>query len=371
MNVRANKKISVLMTGPLLTEHPGGVQTHVQNFIGAFSTSSSIDFCFFPVTLGLYDKEGWATKVWRFVGSLLPFGKAIFVVDVVHINSTFDNRSLIRDSAYLLAARWILRKPVVFQFHGGLPKQVGLLRTVLSARLFGVILGSASRVLILSRIQGDEFSQLFPRVPYALVPNYIDCGQGPVTVSAAIHSPMRFLFMGRLHEHKGIKEIVSAAHVLAGKSLEFVVEFCGDGPLKVWLKNEIAGLTVEYAYLTYTGVVYGEKKEAVLTGSDVMLLPSYAEGFPYTLLDAFKFSLPLISTPVGAMPDVIIDGKNGLLVPVRDAKALAEKMEFAIRNPVAIKAMGIFARQQVEAEFSTEKLRRMFEELYTSTAGAL
>jgi glycosyltransferase involved in cell wall biosynthesis len=365
-----NKKISVLMTGPLLTDLPGGILTHVQNFIGAFSTSSSINFRFFSVTLGLYDREGWATKAWRFAGSLLPFGRAVRAVDAVHINSTFDNRSLIRDGVYLLIARRLLGKPVLLQFHGGLPKQVGLLRSALAVRLFGAVLGCASRVLILSRIQGAEFSQLFPRVHYDLVPNYIDCGQGTTPVSAAPHAPIRFLFMGRLHENKGIKEIVSASRILAGKGYGFIVEFCGDGPLKAWLENEVAGPTVAHPYLSYTGVAYGEKKEAALVRADVMLLPSsHPEGFPYALLEAFKFGMPMIASPVGAIPDVIVSGKNGLLVPARDAVALATQMEFAIRNPAAIQAMGTCARQQVEAEFSIEKLRLTFEGLYTTIAG--
>jgi glycosyltransferase involved in cell wall biosynthesis len=369
MRKNVNKKIAVLMTGPVLTDHPGGIQTHVQNFINAFSGSSQIDFRFSPTTLGEYDREAWPTKIFRFIRTLLPFGRAVHSVDVVHINSTFDNRSLIRDGVYLLIARWLLRTPVVLQFHGGLPKQVGLTRSALASKILGGLLGSANRILILSRIQGNEFLQLFPHLQYDLVPNYIECDWSTPQRPSSLE-PIRFLFMGRLHENKGVKEIVIASHILAGKGYLFFVEFCGDGPLKSWLEAELSGPKMSSPFMIYNGVVFGKEKESTLARADVMLLPSsHPEGFPYTLLEAFKFGIPMISTPVGAIPDVVDDGKNGLLIPARESHALAAKMEYAIRNPDVIHAMGICARRQVEADFSFEKLRITFEGLYTATAG--
>lgn len=369
MSQPEHKQLAVLMTGPLLTEQPGGIQTHVQNFIGAFSNSTTIDFRFFPVTLGLYDRESWARKAGRFVGSLWPFFQAARAVDAVHINSTFDNRSLIRDGVYLLLARWVARTPVVMQFHGGLPKHVRLTQTRLVARLFGVLLGWAAQVLVLSKVQSDQFAELFPRVRHAVVPNYIDCLQRSLRVTTELPTPMRFMFMGRLHAHKGIKEIVAASRMLADRGFKFEVNFCGDGPLRNWLQNEITELSRANPYLKYAGVAYGEKKEAALIAAAVMLLPSYAEGFPYALLEAATFSMPIIATPVGAIPDVIVNGRNGFMVPIRDVEALAAQMEFAIQNPAAIREMGACAQQQVATNFSIEKLRLTFEAIYQTTAG--
>lgn len=370
MSQLEQKQLAVLMTGPLLTEQPGGIQTHVQNFIGAFSNSTTIDFRFFPVTPGLYDRESWARKAGRFVGSLWPFFQAARAVDVVHINSTFDNRSLIRDGVYLLLARGMARTPVVLQFHGGLPKQVGLTQTRFVAKLFDTLLGCAAQVLILSKVQSNQFAELFPRVHYAVVPNYINCVHRSPRATTELPTPMRFMFMGRLHEHKGIKEIVAASRMLANKGFKFEVNFYGDGPLRNWLQNEIAELSRTNPYLTYTGVAYGEKKQAALANADIMLLPStHSEGFPYALLEAATFGMPIIATPVGAIPDVIVNGRNGLMVPIRDVEALAAQMEFAIQNPTAIHEMGVCAQQQVATNFSIEKLRLTFDAIYQKTAG--
>lgn len=369
MSQLEHKRLAVLMTGPLLTEQPGGIQTHVQNFIGAFSNSPNIDFRFFPVTLGLYDRESWTQKAGRFLGSIWPFFLAVRAVDVVHINSTFDNRSLIRDGIYLLIARWVARTPVVLQFHGGLPNQVRLTQTASVAKLFDLILGWAAQVLVLSELQGKQFAKLFPRVRYAVVPNYIGGTPKAQRTNTESLTPMRFMFMGRLHEQKGIKEIVAASRIVATKGFKFKVTFFGDGPLKGWLQNEIVQLSKTNPYLTCAGVTYGERKEAAFANADIMLLPSYAEGFPYALLEAAVFSMPIIATPVGAIPDVIVNGRNGLMVPIRDVEALAAQMEFAIQNPAVVYKMGVSARQQVITNFSIEKLRLTFEAIYQTSAG--
>jgi glycosyltransferase involved in cell wall biosynthesis len=364
MNISVKKKIAVLMTGPNLDGFHGGIQTHVTNFIDTFSTSNTVEIRFFPVTPGLHNQERWGSKITRFCSSFLPYGKAVRTADIVHLNTTFDNRSVIRDCTYLLIARVIFKKRVVLQFHGGSPTRLTIAKHSPMQRVLGVIFGAADKVLLLSKIQGNVFKAMFPKVRYSLVPNYIDCQKfTPSNKTLTPNEPFQFLYMSRLHEEKGVRELVQASRILAVKGLGFKVLVCGEGPLKEWLVGMLTDPKVA-AYLSYAGPVYGAKKAALLRQADVMLLPSYAEGFPYALLESSACGIALIATPVGAVPDVIVAGQNGLLVNPRDAESLATKMEYAVRNPSAIRAMGYRARQLVEEEFSTVKLKLTFEEMY-------
>lgn len=365
------ERTTVLLTGPQLAEQAGGIQTHVRHLIDAFATSDAVEIRHFPVTLALYDRESWLAKFMRFFRLILPFAGKARSADTVHLNSTFDNRSLIRDGIYLAVAAVVLGKPVIVQFHGGLPAEVGLLKGTPLRRLYAILLGQAKEILILSKLQGMQFAQCFPGLRYRVVPNYIDCNL-PEGLSRQVSAkPLRFLFMGRLHESKGIREIVAAAHALAAAGYHFEIELCGDGPSRNWLEDEIRRQPASNPYLVYSGSVFGKEKTAALQRSDVMLLPSsHAEGFPYALLEAAKYGLPMIATAVGGIPDVIRHRENGLLIKERDAELLTGEMEFAIRHPGLIKEMGKQARRQAESEFSFDCLRHTFGSLYSAAAGA-
>ena len=107
-----------------------------------------------------------------------------------------------------------------------------------------------------------------------------------------------------------------------------------------------------------------EETAALYAQCDVFVLPTYREGFPVSVLEAMAASLPVVATPVGAIPDAIRDGREGHLVPVRDASALAEKLSELVENPEGRRAMGRAARERVERHFSVEVVVAELEALY-------
>ena len=82
----------------------------------------------------------------------------------------------------------------------------------------------------------------------------------------------------------------------------------------------------------YKGVVSVEEKIKLFKSSDIFVLPSYTEGLSMSCLEAMAFGLPVITTPVGAMPDVIKNGKNGIITPVADHERLFENIELLMNN---------------------------------------
>ena len=89
--------------------------------------------------------------------------------------------------------------------------------------------------------------------------------------------------------------------------------------------------------------------------SDIFVLPTYNDCFPLVLLEAMSFSLPIISTFEGGIPDIVNDELTGYLVQQRDSVALAEKIELLIQNPDLRKKMGIAGRKIFLQKFTLDK----------------
>jgi len=102
----------------------------------------------------------------------------------------------------------------------------------------------------------------------------------------------------------------------------------------------------------------------LLNAMDIFVLPSYSEGVSLALLEAMAAGLPVIATAVGGLPEVVTDGDNGLLIPPRDAEALAGALEQLLGDPEFARRLGANARDHVREHFSLERLGREINEIY-------
>jgi glycosyltransferase involved in cell wall biosynthesis len=121
--------------------------------------------------------------------------------------------------------------------------------------------------------------------------------------------------------------------------------------------------------VTFVGPVFGDDKVNLMAGADVMLLPSYSEGLPYALLEAMAAGLPVIATPVGAIPDVVTHGTHGHLVPVRSGKAIAEALAIMAGDRERVGWMSRASRRRVRAAYSIERVARELAFRYREVLG--
>lgn len=165
--------------------------------------------------------------------------------------------------------------------------------------------------------------------------------------------PATFLFVGRLLEAKGLRELAEAARLVKREHPE--VRFCilgpeehgaGSIPLAEVLQWQNEGI-LDYLGETSDVRPYIEKATAVV-------LPSWREGTPCSLLEAMSMERPIIAADAPGSREVIRHGINGLLTPVKDAPALAEAMKSLITDPSSVKRMGKSGRNLAVREFSAD-----------------
>ena len=118
--------------------------------------------------------------------------------------------------------------------------------------------------------------------------------------------------------------------------------------------------------VNYIGKKYGEDKNRYWQYADIFVHPTFSDCFPLVLIEAMQYSLPIVSTFEGGIPDIVVDSETGFLVPQRDAVALADKLEILIKNPELRKQMGEAGRKKYEEEFTLERFENRLVEILKS-----
>jgi glycosyltransferase involved in cell wall biosynthesis len=174
------------------------------------------------------------------------------------------------------------------------------------------------------------------------------------------HAPMVVLFLGRIGERKGTFDLIRAAERLKAIDVRFLI--AGDGDV------ERANAAIRAADLTNQVEVLGwvddQRVVELLGHSDLYALPSYDEGLPMGILEAMASGLPIISTPVGGIPDAVIDGANGYLIEPGDSEALADRILTYSKNTTAWLEASRLSRQRADESFSMECVERALSALY-------
>lgn len=177
---------------------------------------------------------------------------------------------------------------------------------------------------------------------------------------------MEFLYLGNLIPEKGVLVLFEACRYLVHEGKPFRCHIVGAGTKKLSV-DDCRALVDDFNLsdlVEVHGPLYGEEKEKMWKQCDVFVFPTFYhnECFPLVILEAMQHSLPVIATPVGAIPDMVIEGKSGMLVPTNDAQALANAILEIIRNPDLIVKMGSGGKLRYQERFTTNQ----FEETLLS-----
>lgn len=169
--------------------------------------------------------------------------------------------------------------------------------------------------------------------------------------------------VGRLSPEKGQDVFVDACRILRDEGLDFVAALVGDGPLDVALRDRVRSLGLD-RHVRLTGHV--RDVTAVYRDTDLVVIPSRAEGLPNALLEALAFGRPVVACAVGGIPEVIRDGDSGRLVPRGDARALADAMAPLLRDQrsrAALARRGLEVAQRFSPRARAERILGLYASL--------
>lgn len=174
------------------------------------------------------------------------------------------------------------------------------------------------------------------------------------------------LFLSHLIRSKGVLTLIEACNILRNKDISFHCTIAG-GDAELTRENVMQAISEKglVADIIVIGPKHGPAKAELMSSTDIFVHPSYNDCMPLVLLEAMQFSLPVVSTFEGAIPDVVEDGITGFLVPQRDVNALAEKLEILINNPPMREKMGAAGRARYEKEFTLSRLEERMKAILT------
>lgn len=363
------KRPAVVVLGPHRAA-VSGISTHL-NLLLASRLADEFSLVHFQV--GSEGRtESRAGRLARILMSPLALAAAILArrAEIVHINTALNTRAFWRDLAYLVVAR-LCGARVLYQVHGGaLPQQFFPWGRAVTAVLRWM-LRMADAIVVLAQIEVDAYRKFFPGQPVLLCPNGIDVARYArfTRVRSAAAAPLKLVYIGRLAPEKGVYEALRGLKLAQRQGARARMVVAGSGPEDARLRQlaEELGLAGD---VSFAGPVSGEAKIRLLSESDVLVLASYSEGLPYALLEGMAAGTAVITTRVGAIPDVVTEGVHGLFVPSRDADAIARAIGGLAADREALTRMSRACRRRIAGGYSMERLSGEIRALYVEICAA-
>ncbi len=299
---------------------------------------------------------GGFTKIWYLFTGLL---QCIFVLpfyDIVHIH-TSESPSALRKCLFMrYACLW--RKKTIVHFHAFSPET-----TILGKHqnLYRYLFENADVVVVLSgmwkKYVNDTFS-LGEKVKVLYNPCLAECSP------REYKKENRILYAGTVNARKGYADMIKAFACIADIYPNWKIVFAGNGEVEQG-KSLAKELGIE-KQTEFLGWVNGEAKDKAFKESAIFCLPSYAEGFPMAVLDAWAYGLPVITTPVGGIPDIAKDGENMLLFNPGDTDALSVQIKRMIDDVDLRKSIADESVKLAATTFNIQTINDELKNIYKS-----
>jgi glycosyltransferase involved in cell wall biosynthesis len=367
------KKATVLLCGPPAFAVGGG-PTHIRNMLASplAQKFNLIHFeCGSRGAESPAKDEPTAAKLIRLLTS--PFVLMARIVQiwpqVVHINSALDHKAFWRDCAYLLVCKLFGRK-VVFQLHGGSLELLCVNRVV--RQIVRTAFSLPDAVVLLASVEVQQFAeQIGMRERLSVIPNAVDVSEYAPAERPHSGQVRHLGFLARLIRTKGVFESIQAVEVLRCEQQFSNIELriAGSGPEFEAIERYIHERGLEKS-VKLLGPIYGRAKVDFLRQIDVLLFPTYhLEGLPYAILESLAAGAPVVTTKVGGIPDVVVDGVHGILIDSREATDVTRALRKLAESPEKLQKMSKDCREWASQRLGLDRLAQKFGELYARVSG--
>jgi glycosyltransferase involved in cell wall biosynthesis len=353
-------------------DDPGGISNYFNILEDRFHVGTT------PVVVGRrVNEKGLGVMARRMMSDYAEFLRVIRTknVDLVHLNISLNAKGVFRDGIFLLLSKALGKRTLVF-FHGWDPD--------FEKRLTGPFLWFFKRIYLKSDafiVLAAGFEQKLRswgvKKPVYLESTLVDDGLlRDFDIAEAIQKRLdrgiiNVLFLARLIKGKGIYETLDAVAELQRKNRDIHVIVAGDGDERESAEKYVSLNGIKNA--RFTGYVTGERKRQLFEEASLYCLPSYQEGLPTSLLEAMSFGLPVIASPVGGIPDVVENAKNGFLTQDKESATIADLIEKVISNESLYRRISmnnhVLAKERFMASGGVRRLEQIYEGLVSERPG--
>lgn len=274
-----------------------------------------------------------------------------FKPDLVYLAITAKGIGFYKDVVIAFLVK-LFSVPLVLHFHN---KGVSENQDRFFDDLLYKVVFKNTKVILLSKYLFYDIKKYVNEAAVSYCPNGIPEIEPQINTKIDSNNTVQLLFLSNLIEAKGVIIVLEACKQLQIKQLSFHCTFVGgEGDISAQQFNQKVALLGLEEEVHYAGRKYGTEKNTEFSKAAIFILPTYYhnECFPLVLLEAMQFALPIVSTFEGGIPDIVEDGGTGFLVPQKNARALADKLEILINNAELRGQMGVFGREKYEKKFT-------------------
>ena len=289
-----------------------------------------------------------------FLKSLVSYSYYLFSAQLVHIHLS-EPGSAIRKMFFFIPAL-LLRKKIIIHFHSY------SVETTINGKyknVYQFIFSHADVVIVLSKYWKEAVEDAFNL-------NNVKVIYNPCTTQKNDKYYLKeniILYAGTVNSRKGYLDLIKAFSLISAKYPEWKIVFAGNGEIENGQK--IAKELHIADKVEFLGWVNGEAKDEAFKKASIFCLPSYAEGFPMAILDAWAYGLPVITTPVGGITDVAIDGGNMLIFSPGNIHELAQKISILIDDKELRNKITVASETFADTIFNMKEINAQINNLYS------
>lgn len=350
--------LKVIIIGPSITRTKGGMATVINDMLE--NKHPGVEFHHIVSHV-----EGSATeKIKTNINAFSSF-LAQKNIAVVHIHVA-SGASFYRKSMFVQASR-MRGIPVVMHVHGADFDSFYNKSSLYAKKYIKKTFGMCSKILVLSHFWKDFFIKNISKKNVAVLHNgvYTHVFEKCYTMPANLNN---FLFLGRLGQRKGAYDLLEAIDILVNRQgkKDLMFYLAGDGDIEQ-VKNLVEEKDLRNN-VQLLGWVGEKEKLQWLKEVDTMVLPSYNEGLPMSILESMAAGKIIISSRVGGIPDLVTDGENGYLITPGDIDSLCRHISFVVTNPDQMIRIAENNKRKIDEQYNLEKLNTWLFQLYQQLA---
>ncbi|MDB5287244.1 MAG: hypothetical protein JWR05_2193 [Mucilaginibacter sp.] len=260
-------------------------------------------------------------------------------IQIVHIHGSHSG-SFYRKLISFFIAKKVFCKTVIYHLHSSSFDLFYMRSGGFSKKLINYVINNSDKIVCLSPWWKNFYSTNFNCKAIEIINNVVN---EPLEINSLhtepINYPLNFLFLGRIGDRKGIFDFIDIVCKEKASLLgRFKLYIGGDGEIerlnKVINENHLGDI------VEYIGWVTNKEKHQYLKKSHVYVLPSYNEGLPISILEAMSYGLPILSTDIGGIPEVLENGVNGFIFKPGDKAALEHSVKYLLDDPEKLIELG-------------------------------